>query len=269
MTIEVSDFEREVLQQSHETPVLVDFWAPWCDPCRQLGPVLERLASENEGNWLLAKLNTDENQTIACQYRISSIPAVKLFVDGEVVDEFIGSLPEQQVRNWLDNAVPNETRRRIEEAKTLLNAGDEEQARAILQTLLDEDATNASARVLMARLIVFSDPAHASELARSVVDDADLMRVREAVQTVVKLIDAQNVDVLPEGPGKQAYADGLAAIASGDPDTALGKFTDALRVDRRYNDDAPRKAGVALFTLLGTKHSTSLKRRKSFDLAVF
>ena len=270
MTIEVSDFEREVLEQSHQTPVLVDFWAPWCAPCRQLGPVLEKLADENTGNWQLAKLNTDENQSIARRYRISSIPAVKLFVDGEVVDEFLGALPEREVRNWLDNAVPNETKRRVEDAKALIVAGEEAQAESVLQQLLDEDATNASARVLMARLIVFREPERAAELARSVVDDTDLMRVREAVQSVVRLIEAQNsTDALPEGTGKQAYVEGLEAVVVGDADTAIARFTDALRIDRRFNDDAPRKAGVALFTLLGTRHPITLKRRKSFDLAVF
>lgn len=269
MVIEVSDFEREVLEQSHETPVLVDFWAPWCGPCRQLGPVLERLADENEGNWKLAKLNTDENQGIAREYRISSIPAVKLFVDGQVVDEFIGALPEQQVRNWLDNAVPNETRRRVEEIKGLLASGEESQAESLLRSLLEEDPANAAARVLTARLIVLREPERASELARNAVDDADLMRVRDAVQTVVRLLGDKQTGALPEGAGKQSYTEGLEAVTAGDIDTALGKFIDTLRVDRRYNDDAARKAGVALFTLLGPRHPTTLKRRKSFDLAVF
>lgn len=99
-------FQQEVIDKSHTKPVLVDFWAPWCGPCRILGPTLEKLARESEGGWRLVKINTDTHQDLARRYHVRGIPAVKLFVDGEVHDEFVGALPEHDVRQWLSRALP-------------------------------------------------------------------------------------------------------------------------------------------------------------------
>ena len=98
MAYDVVDFQKEVIEASFEKPVLVDFWAPWCGPCRVLGPVLEKLAVEEADRWTLAKVNTDQNQEVSMQYGIRGIPAVKLFVDGNVVNEFTGALPEHMVK---------------------------------------------------------------------------------------------------------------------------------------------------------------------------
>src|SRR5438067_2050881 len=142
MVLEVSDFQADVLEASRAKPVVVDFWAPWCGPCRMLGPVLEKLASTNDGSWTLAKVNTDENAEVSRRYGIMSIPAVKLFVDGEVVDEFIGALPEPAVREWLDKAVPSERKARLTEAKAAIEAGESERAAAILEQVLEAEPAN-------------------------------------------------------------------------------------------------------------------------------
>ena len=105
--IEVNDsnFEKDVIEQSNDVPVVVDFWATWCMPCLMLGPTLEKLAEENNGRFVLAKLNVDSSPSVSQKYRIMSIPAVKMFKNGEVSDEFIGALPEPQVRNWIETNV--------------------------------------------------------------------------------------------------------------------------------------------------------------------
>ena len=106
MSYEVENFQQDVLEKSFQQPVLVDFWAEWCGPCRTLGPILERLASENERKWSLVKVNTETHQEVAMYFQIRSIPAVKLFIDGEVVDEFTGALPEASIRQWLEQTLP-------------------------------------------------------------------------------------------------------------------------------------------------------------------
>jgi putative thioredoxin len=120
-----AEFPTQVLLRSGEVPVVVDFWAPWCGPCRQLGPVLEKAAAAREGKVVLAKINTDENPAISDEFGVQGIPAVKAFVNGEVAAEFVGALPPSQVEAFFDGLVPTET-------QLLLEAGDEESLRKLL-----------------------------------------------------------------------------------------------------------------------------------------
>ncbi|MEA2249289.1 MAG: putative thioredoxin, partial [Solirubrobacteraceae bacterium] len=133
------DFEREVIERSHEVPVVVDFWAEWCGPCRSLGPILERAAAEREDKVVLAKLDTDANQNLARQFDIQGIPAVKAFRDGKVVDEFVGAQPPAQVERFFDSLVPSE-------ADGLVEAGDE----ASLRRALELEPNNTQAKVALA-----------------------------------------------------------------------------------------------------------------------
>ena len=139
--VDEADFETEVLQRSAELPVVVDFWAPWCAPCRQLGPVLEKAAEAREGQVVLVKIDTDENPGIAQQFDIQGIPAVKAFVDGEVAAEFVGAQGPSQVEAFFDGLVPTE-------AKQLLDAGDE----ASLRKVLELEPANPDANLKLAQM---------------------------------------------------------------------------------------------------------------------
>lgn len=140
-----ADFQRDVIEASHEHPVVVDFWAPWCGPCRQLTPMLEKFAGEAGGEVVLAKVNTDENPAISQSYGVQGIPAVKAFVDGKIVDEFVGAQPPAQVQRFFRKLVPSE-------AEKLTAAGDEESLRAALEAEPGHPkASLALARILLGR----------------------------------------------------------------------------------------------------------------------
>ena len=269
MVTEVSDFNREVLDESRLRPVLVYFWAPWCGPCRMLGPVLEKLADETR-DWTLVKVNTDENQAVAQRYRISSIPAVKLFIDGEVADEFVGALPEPAVRAWLANAVPSASRRRFEEAQALMVEGKSAQAQMALDELLAEEPDDADAQVLLAALTVLSDPQGAATLAReSNVSDTQLLKVREAVLNLASLLTRPEEALAFSGPAAESYGGALASLRQGDLDAALTALIDVVRRDRKLDNDGARKAAIALFAILGEQDPVTRKYRRAFDLALF
>ena len=264
--IDVTNFEQEVLAASHEKPVLVDFWAPWCGPCRQLGPILERLSEEEGAGFTLARLNTDENQTVAMQYGIQSIPAVKLFVDGQVVDEFIGALPERQVRDWLARAIPSETNRLVEDASAAFAEGDRDAAEALSEEALALEPSNATAALLLARLLVFKDPARANALSHTPgAEFADA----EAVENVVRLLrDGAETD-LPDSPGREAYAGAIGKLQQGDLDTALAGLVDSVRKDRHFHDDVARRTLLRLFNVLGDRHELTQKHRRALEMALF
>jgi putative thioredoxin len=270
MSYEVDDFQQDVIETSDDTPVLVDFWAPWCGPCKQLSPVLESLA-EAADDWTLVKVNVDDHQEAAQAYGVRGIPAVKLFVNGEVEAEFTGAKPKHAIESWLEENMPSEAKSRIEKAKTALNEGRHEDAEQLLWPVLEDNPEHDEAQVLQARALAFKDPTRAQALADAAeVADPTLRQMRDAVQTVTRLLElAENPADLPEGDARDDYRSAIKALADQDFDGALDRFIDVVRVDRDYDDDGARKACVALFTLLGEEHPVTQEHRRTFDMALY
>lgn len=262
---DVTDFQRDVIERSRTLPVLVDFWAEWCAPCRMLGPVLERVAGSAAGRWALAKVDTEAFPAEASTYGVMSIPNVKLFVNGEVVDEFVGALPEGEVRRWLERALPSPTAGAVVEAREKLAAGDAAGAAAMLREVLDADPANAIARLALGEALLQIEPnaveAVIAPLADDIADRAEALRV---IATWLA-----RADRLPEGEARAPFASSLAGIRKGDWDAALTGCIDALRTNRGWAGGAAREVGRSIFLLLGVEHPACDRHYRAFTSALY
>lgn len=266
MSYEVDDFNAEVIEASRNRPVLVDFWAPWCGPCRVLSPVLERLAEEAGEKWSLVTVNTDVHPDLSSSYGIRGIPAVKLFADGAVVAEFTGAMPEHAVKQWLEAQLPTESTKALVRARDLIASGRSGEAAALLEELESEP----EARLLLASVVVLDDPDRALDLiADTAADNSRDLQLRGAVETIARLTTADSLEHLPEGPGKEVFMNAVDKLKTGDVRSAVTNITEVLLRDRYYGDDSARKLGVALFTLLGDEHPVTRELRRTFDMYLY
>lgn len=267
---EITDFQKDVIERSHVTPVLVDFWAAWCGPCKVLGPVLERLAQQGNGHWVLAKVDTDRHQDLAARYGIRGIPNVKLFVDGKVSDEFTGALPESAVKQWLRKALPDRFRGEIASAQELLKQHKTNEALSILENVLQNDPGNEHATVLLAGSLVSTDPERAMNLVAPIEEHSEHFPAADAIVTFVQLSSrALHPELLPEDPVKPAYLAALVDLAALRYDAALENFINVLRANRYYDDDGARRGCIAIFRMLGDDHAVTQKRRREFSNALY
>lgn len=271
-------FGREVIERSRQVPVLVDFWAAWCGPCRMLSPTLEKLAREFNGAFVLAKVDTDQNQRLSQQYRIQGIPAVKAFRNGQVVSEFVGAQPEPRVRDFLRAILPSEADQLAARGAAAEGRQDLVAAAAAYQQALEKQPDQPLALLGLGRVALaegrfdeaieyFSQVPPASpqgEDARQLIVQTRVRAESAALGQEEDLLAAQAAAAV----GSPAWLDaqialGKLRIAQGQHAAGLELLLEAVRMDRTYQDGAARKAMVDVFALLGDQDPlTSTYRRR-------
>lgn len=275
--IDETNYEQIVLQGSRQVPVLVDFWADWCQPCKMLMPLLAKLADEYQGRFILAKINTEQQQAIAAQFGIRSIPTVKLFRDGKPVDEFAGALPESEIRAFLDRHLPRASNGSVAQAEERLQAGDTAGALDLLAQARDEDPGNPRILMAMAQVQAMSGDFEAAELtltslpederntaeAKNLLGQIFFNRVAAAAGTPEET--ARRVTETPDD-SEARYQLAAQQIVANDVENAMENLLLLVQKDRQYGDDAGRLALLRLFDMLGTDPSVNRYRSRMFNL---
>jgi putative thioredoxin len=271
LDVNAATFEKEVIDPSRTVPVLVDFWAPWCGPCRVLTPVLEKLADQYQGKFRLAKVNSDDNPQLSAQYGVRSIPNVKAFVDGELVDEFLGAQPESAVRQFIDGLLPSPGEVLRKRATALSAAGDAAGALALLEQATQAEGHNDAVyadlvEILLAQGRVDEAKAAAGKLGPLAGDDP---RVR-ALLARLDFADAGREDAGALRARIEAEPADLEArlrlarieVAGRRYEPALEQLIEIIRRDRKWNGEAGRKTMLTVFDLLGAQHELVARYRR-------
>ena len=286
ITVTRADFDEAVLQASATRPVLVDFWAPWCAPCRALGPVLDRLAAEHAGRFTLAKINTEDEPELAARYGVRGIPNCKLFVDGTVADEFTGALPEAALRDFLARALPSPSAPHVAAARAALASGDAAGALARLDEAQaidpdDEDllltrieALLALHRAADAGALVAQLEAPARQRTRPVRDERRLAGLAARAALAAEGGAAASLDALAQQAAavptdcaaKLAYARALAA--AGAYERALAELLAIVQADRKFGDDVGRRTMLTVFAALPADSDIVRRYRRELSAAL-
>lgn len=265
-----SDFEFQVIAYSQQVPVVVDFWAEWCAPCRVLGPVLEKLAEEAEGAFRLAKVNVDENPKLAKRFNVFSIPTVKGFSEGQMVTEFKGALPEGKIREFLQQLVPDETTLALEKASSLLEERDLQESEDLFREVLGAQPGNPQALLGLSRTLLFQNRSlEAAELLANFPVSKLMNMAARLLPLANALASFEPTSDIPEDVLQATYQRSLLLLQRGNYPAALDGLMSVLREDKRFRGGEVHQLVLGLFTLLGETHYLTLEYQRELANILF
>jgi putative thioredoxin len=268
-----ADFEYEVLAFSQNVPVVVDFWAAWCRPCRDLGALLVRLADEAQGRFRLARVNVDENPNLALRYGVRSLPTVKAFVNGQVVAEFVGAIPEPRLREFLERLQPpSPTALKLEKAESLLSEGEWAEAENLFREVLDDEGEDPRALLGLVKALLAQGKGYEGlailEAFPPSRQYAQAMLLKPYAEALVELRQHRGIE--DEGDElAAAYWNAIRLASRGNILAALDGLLDILRQDKRYREDQARQVVLSLLEILGEENPLTRQYRNELALILF
>ncbi len=278
-------FVADVIEASRKQPVIVDFWAPWCGPCKQLGPALEKVVRQANGKVRMVKINVDENQQLAGQMRVQSIPAVFAFVNGQPVDGFMGALPESQLKQFVDRlgsqgGMAEEIEAAVAEARVMMEQGDLQTAAQIFASVLQADREHAGALAGLARCQIAAGDLENARATLALVppakaSDPDVLSATAALDLALNPVDLSEAATLRAAIDRnpddfQARVD-LAVLlnGAGERAEATEQLLYVIRKKRDWNEEAARKQLVKFFEAWGPKDEFTLAGRRKLSSLLF
>ncbi len=274
----IEDFQNLVLENSMKQPVLVDFWADWCAPCKQIMPILAKLVEEYGGKFHLAKINADEQQELAGHLGVRSLPTMKLIVNGQIAGEKVGAVPEAEIRAMLDAHIVSESDQMMQAAMVAYQQGQTDQALEIMNQALAKDPENGALKVEIAKLVHAQGDSQSATALLDSLSEEDA-KLDAAIQLKTEIEMAETLAGLPEiadiESRLQKDPKDLEALlarsqhqsAQGDYESAMQSLLTIMQTDRSFEDDAGRLGLLKLFDLLGGEHPLVQQyRRKLFTL---
>ncbi len=276
-------FGVDVIDQSVNVPVLVDFWAPWCGPCKQLTPTLEKLIGEYGGKVKLVKINVDENQELAAQMRVQSLPMVVAFKEGRPVDGFSGALPESQIRSFFEKLTGGEGSpldKALEQAEAMLGAGDIETASAVYTQILEQDAGNTAAHAGVVKCLnaagdVEKARAYLDGLGSSLLESTEIKGVQSALDLAQAATESGETESLrrqaqetPNDP-QIRYDLALALYRDGLTEDAIETLVDLVKSHQSWNEEAARNQLLKIFNALGHADPITVEGRRKLSAVLF
>ncbi|MFC2042783.1 thioredoxin [Chloroflexota bacterium] len=268
-----ADFEYHVITYSQNVPVVVDFWAEWCGPCRVIGPILGRLAEEAQGGFRLAKVNVDENPNLALRYNVRSIPVVKAFKEGKMVAEFVGAQPESKIREFLHEVAPDQSDLNLEKGQSLLEMQQPIEAESSFRQALDISPTNSAALLGLARCLLHQG--HGTE-ALDILSNfptskefASAEKLHPLAEELSQLDTGTEKTKATEAPLDAAFQNSLRLIKRGNIEAAMDGLLDILRENKHYNDGEARRIMVGLLEMLGDNNPITRQYRGELASVLF